>query len=88
MCNTQVDLEVATASGWKKQPVDKCIASIVNALNRNGIYTASCCCGHGYELGHIWLQDGRVLVIMQNPTKDEVVGRCSIAAEPAGKEGE
>jgi hypothetical protein len=45
--------------------VDSCIAPIVEALNKAGIYTAGCCCGHGETEGNIILHDGRTLVITQ-----------------------
>ncbi len=48
---------------WDDKAVDSCIAPIVKALNDAGIYTASCCCGHGVADGNIILQDGRVLII-------------------------
>lgn len=53
---------------WDEKGIDACIAPIVKALNDAGIYTASCCCGHGKEDGVIHLQDGRVLIIR---TKEE-----------------
>lgn len=57
----------------REEAIDSCIAPLVEALNGAGIYTASCCCGHGRELGHIWLHDERVLLIMPSPaTKDAV----------------
>ena len=43
--------------------VDRCIASLVNALNAAGITTRSSCCGHGREPGVIMLSDGRALAI-------------------------
>jgi hypothetical protein len=49
---------------WDDKAIDSCIAPLVNALNEAGIYTASCCCGHGEMRGHIWLHDGRILVIV------------------------
>lgn len=52
---------------WDKKAVDKCIASIVQALNNAGIYTAGSCCGHGKEEGTIILHDGRTLYIRQSP---------------------
>ena len=48
---------------WAQKPVDKCLASIVRALNNAGIYTSSCCCGHGKIDGSILLQDGREIII-------------------------
>ena len=49
---------------WDTIAIDSCLAPMVNALNRAGIFTASCCCGHGEVAGHIWLHDGRILVIL------------------------
>jgi len=57
---------------WSNKTIDNCIAPLVQALNNAGIYTASCCCGHSEELGHIWLQDGRVLIILPDATKDTI----------------
>ena len=48
---------------WDVKAVDSCIAPIVDALNKAGIYTSGCCCGHGKEKGTIFLHDGRVLEI-------------------------
>jgi hypothetical protein len=74
MCTTVTKLRVLTADGWRDQDIDQCIEPIVKALNRGDIHTVSCCCGHGKELGHIWLEDGRVLVILPSePSKEEVV---------------
>lgn len=50
---------------WDYKAVDSCIADIVQALNDAGLYTASCCCGHGKADGQIFLHDGRALVISQ-----------------------
>lgn len=47
----------------KKVAIDSCIASIVKALNDNGIHTIACCCGHGKQPGRISLADGRELLI-------------------------
>ncbi len=38
--------------------IDKCIASIIKALNEGGVLTKSSCCGHGGD-GYILLHDGR-----------------------------
>ncbi len=43
--------------------VDKCIASLVQALNTAGVGTVASCCGHGKGLGNIALCDGRELII-------------------------
>jgi len=48
---------------WVWKPIDKCIASIVNAFNAAGIYTTGSCCGHGERDGEILLLDGRKLII-------------------------
>lgn len=46
--------------------IDRCIASLVNALNLAGIRTDGSCCGHGKTPGWIVLNDGRMLTITQN----------------------
>jgi len=43
--------------------IDFCIAPVVKALNKAGIKTRGCCCGHGEYQGSIWLMDGRELFI-------------------------
>lgn len=51
---------------WDMQPVDRCIAPIVEALNAAGIHTWSSCCEHdwgGSDGGQITLHDGRTLGI-------------------------
>lgn len=55
---------------WDTKPIDRCIAPLVDALNKAGIYTASCCCGHGLGNGSILLHDGRELVIKQAKVGD------------------
>lgn len=51
---------------WKWVGVDRCIAPIVDALNKAGIFTSQSCCGHGKADGSILLHDGRELIIRQN----------------------
>ena len=35
--------------------IDMCMASIVEQLNRLGIETWGCCCGHGKENAMVWI---------------------------------
>ena len=58
----------------KVKPIDRCIASIVRALNDGGIYMTGSCCGHnkrtktgGYAMGEIRLADGRIIHIQRDP---------------------
>ena len=51
-------------NGSRDFPIDPCIASIVKALNDGGVLTVATCCGHGSGMGNIWLEDGRVLVVL------------------------
>jgi hypothetical protein len=60
------DLSYNGQMRWACKGVDACIAPIIQALNDGGIYTASCCCGHGKEDGTIYLHDGRILRIVAN----------------------
>lgn len=46
--------------------IDRCIAPLVAALNRGGITTVACCCGHGKAVGSIVLGHGRALIIAEN----------------------
>lgn len=53
--------------------IDKDIEDLVKALNAQKIYTTSSCSGHGEEFGHIFLGDGRLLVIVpKERTKHEI----------------
>jgi hypothetical protein len=61
------DLSHTGEARWAEKAVDSCIADLVRALNAGGVLTRSCCCGHGKEEGSIILQDGRVLVVRQQP---------------------
>jgi len=73
MCDRNDTILIWLPSGEQVE-VDRCMAPIISTLNDAGICTVSSCCGHKEELGHIWLQDGKVLVILpSNTTKDEVV---------------
>lgn len=49
--------------------IDRCIASLVTALNKYGIETVASCCGHGRCDGVIVLRDGRELIV-KNSTPD------------------
>jgi hypothetical protein len=50
----------------KDRNIDRCLASLVIALNAGGIETVACCCGHGNRWGNIMLADGRELIIAPN----------------------
>ena len=49
----------------RKIGIDKCIADIVKALHQGGVPTASHCCGHYKEHGHVVLRDGRCLIVIE-----------------------
>jgi len=46
--------------------IDECIFDLIEVLNKNGIETVACCCGHGKRPGIISLKDGRELIIAPN----------------------
>lgn len=48
---------------WDIKGVDSCIAPIVDALNKGGVFTSNSCCGHENGPGVIFLHDGRSLVV-------------------------
>jgi len=64
------DLSATGRDEWRLKAIDACIADIVAALQAAGIDMRSSCCGHGKELGHIELQDGRMLIIGR-PDRDK-----------------
>ena len=51
----------------KVQCIDYCIHHIVAALNAGGVRTVASRCGHGKMKGAISLEDGRALIIQQEP---------------------
>ena len=57
------DLSCTGKEKWKHVLVDKCIAPIVRALQKENIDMRGSCCGHECKVGDIHLQDGRVLII-------------------------
>jgi len=77
MCE-QGNTKLIFANG-EYRDVDRCIASLVQALNDFGINTVACCCGHGKRPGNIALLDGRELIIASNYTE----GRAIDAAFPS-----
>ena len=48
---------------YKPVGIDRCIASLIKALNDGGIETVASCCGHKKITGNIALADGRILEI-------------------------
>jgi hypothetical protein len=46
------------------KPIDACLAPLVRALSRGGVYPANCCCGHGSGMSEIILHDGRRLRVV------------------------
>ena len=57
------DLSCDGREKWKLAKIDKCIAPIVDALQRGGINMRGSCCGHEKEPGQIDLSDGRMIRI-------------------------
>jgi Helix-turn-helix domain len=51
------------ANTVKTKPIDRCIASIVSALEAAGVVMLGSCCGHGEAEGQIALADGRRIII-------------------------
>ena len=68
MCRHGDTVTLDLPVGRNPATIDRCLASIIMALNSGGIHTIACCCGHGKTLGNIALADGRELIIA--PTFD------------------
>lgn len=58
------DLSHSGESYWKDTAVDGEIAPLVKALQDADIDMRGSCSGHGKREGHIALQDGRILLIL------------------------
>lgn len=71
------DLDRTGRATWRHKRIDKCIAGIVRALQREKIHMRGSCCGHMEVEGCIHLQDGRVLLVL-----DEYDGRDYMRAYP------
>lgn len=63
--------QVAMPINGRVQCIDYCIHPIIAALNAGNVRTVASCCGHGTLHGRIDLEDGRVLIITDEP--DQVV---------------
>jgi len=61
--HVDADLSCSGKAKWRVMKIDKCIAPLVNALQRSGINMRSSCCGHGKNLGQINLSDERRIKI-------------------------
>ena len=63
--------QVCMPLNGRVQCIDFCIHQIVAALNAGGVRTVASCCGHEEMKGNIVLEDGRVLLIQQEPESME-----------------
>ena len=45
--------QVKVVINGREWMIDRCLVPMVKALNKAGIKTASCCCGHGEHDGYI-----------------------------------
>jgi hypothetical protein len=54
--------------------IDACIAPVIEALQKAGIYTLTSCCGHGKEDGYILLENGG-LTVWKERARDSVIER-------------
>ena len=63
--------QVLMPIGRRVEGIDWCIHRIVAALNAGGVRTVACCCGHRRIPVRIDLEDGRTLIIVDDP--DQVV---------------
>jgi len=61
------DLSCSGEKRFKMVKIDKCIASIVEALQAKDVDMHGSCCGHESGIGEIALQDGRTLIITSIP---------------------
>ena len=69
------DLSNTGKEKWKYAKIDRCIAPIVGALQREGIDMRGSCCGHDSSVGDIHLQDGRIILILGKEYESLYYGR-------------
>jgi hypothetical protein len=71
----QAELSHTGRERWAIKKIDACIAPIVDALNKGGVLTTACCCGHGKANGEIHLQDGPEVIRRHysDQTEDKVI---------------
>jgi len=50
--------------GGSVRDIERCLASVIAALNAGGVMTKASCCGHGKRWGNIALEDGRELFVI------------------------
>lgn len=65
------ELACSGAAYRRDMLIDRCIAPLVDALQKGGIDMNSSCCGHGKHEGHISLQDGRLLLVLDKSRADK-----------------
>jgi len=63
---------------WALKPIDRCIAPLVSALNKAGLYTRGACCGHGKLPPSVILDDDTFVVLMDRKTALEFFDRYGI----------
>jgi hypothetical protein len=70
VCEGAYDCEPVTIRDWRRPGgplrtvlVDRCLAALVAGLNRAGVLTTGCCCGHRVEAGSILILGGPDLTI-------------------------
>ena len=57
------DLSSTGREKWKDVQIDRCMAPLVDKLQKGGVDMLASCCCHGGPLGVIDLQDGRKLLV-------------------------
>ena len=57
---------------FKNCAIDSCIYDLVKQLNKGGLKTIACCCGHGKQPPRISLRDGRELLIFDYDTATKI----------------
>ena len=71
------DLSSTGKVKWKDAKIDRCLAPIVKAFQGGGIDMRGSCCGHGKFLGDIDLEDGRMLLILNEKQARAYMTRVS-----------
>lgn len=63
------DLSSTGEARWKDAEIDRCVAPVVEALQKGGVDMRGSCCGHNRSPGKILLQDGRTLSVLSSKSE-------------------
>ncbi len=74
MCKWGTDTKIKLYSG-KVIKIDSCLKEIIEAMDKFGVKTVGCCCGHGKSRGSIMIDNERKDGLFMQVLLGEDVGK-------------